>query len=434
MANIEASAALRVENARMIDGTGAEPLPNAVIVADESGRIQYAGPAASAPPRVPGVQVVDAGGRTVLPGFFDCHVHLGLPDDKQNFLIARLVEDPLLTSLRSTQVLKKTLDSGVTTARDLCGLPVAFRTAIEQGVIEGPRLHVAITSLSHTGGHGDSMLPSGLAPFTDGALTPFSDACTLVDTVDEARVATRRLLRDGADVIKVHATGGMASRGDDPDDEGLTEEEIAAVIDEARRHRGRPVAAHAQGLAGIRAAVRGGVTSIEHGYAIDAECVDLLGERGGFLVPTLSTLYLGVDKKKMSEWHYQKRMRWASITKENIAAAIARKAPIALGTDSPVAPFGESLKELTFLVDLGMAPMDAIIAGTRSSARLLGLADDLGTLEKGKLADLIVCSGDPLGDITVLGDAANVVLVAQQGVIRKNLLSHDAVTTPIASA
>jgi imidazolonepropionase-like amidohydrolase len=232
----------------------------------------------------------------------------------------------------------------------------------------------------------------------------------------------RRVLRDGADVVKVCATGGMASPYDQPEDEGLLEEEIRAVVDEARRHGGKPVAAHAQGTAGILNALRGGVTSLEHAYGLDPQALELAGEQGVFIVPTLSTVYAGIDRATMPDYHYQKKVRWSGITKENIARAIEQGARIALGTDAAVGPHGQNLMELTYLADLGMSPMDAIVAGTRTSAELLGLSDRLGTLEQGKTADLVICDGDPLSDVGVLGLPSNIRCVVQDGVVRKNTL------------
>lgn len=415
---LDAASTLRITHATLIDATGRRPVPDATLIADETGTIVYVGPEVDAPP-LAASESVDAGGRTLLPGFFDCHVHLAMPSD-ESITTSALLKDPTLALLESTERLARTLDAGVTTVRDLGGLTAGFRTAVRRGLISGPRLSLAVTVLGHTGGHVDSTLPSGIDA---------SHGSGLVDTPDEARVAVRRALRDGADVIKICTSGGMASPSDDPDDEGLREAEVAAVVDEAARHRGVPVAAHAQGLAGILAALRGGVTSVEHGYGIDDEAIDLMAEKGVFLVPTLATVYAGINKDKMAPWHYQKKTRWSGITKENIAHAIDRRATIALGTDAAISPHGENLRELSYLVDLGMSPMDAIMAGTANAAQLLRVDDRLGTLEVGKLADLILCDGDPLSDISALGDPANISLVAQQGVVRKNHLPA-AVQTP----
>ncbi|MFJ2178724.1 amidohydrolase family protein [Streptomyces sp. NPDC101062] len=427
--------ALRVENATLVDGTGAAPVTDAVVIADADGTITYAGPAATAPPALPGAPgsagsagsgaaggttVVDAGGRTVLPGFFDCHVHLAYAHGAHPGRRGEL--DPVLVTLDTAARLRQTLDAGITTARDLAGLSAGFRTAVESGRIVGPRLHTAVRVISHTGGHADVRLPDG---------TDLSGGMSeLADSVDESRLAVRRVLREGADLVKICATGGMGSPYDQPDDEGLLEEEIRAVVDEARRHGNKPVAAHAQGNAGILNAIRGGVTSIEHGYGMDDRAIEMAGERDIFVVPTLSTVYAGINKDTMAPYHYEKKVRWSGLTKENIARAIARGSRIALGTDAAVGPHGQNLMELSYLVDLGMSPMDAIVAGTRTSAELLGLADRLGTLTAGRTADLVIADGDPLADIGVLGDPANIVCVVQDGRVRKDTLG----TTATASS
>ncbi|MGW3956254.1 amidohydrolase family protein [Streptomyces sp. NPDC004752] len=401
----------RYQHATLIDGTGAAPVPDAVLVVDDDGLIAYAGPAATAPP-TPDATTADLGGRTLLPGFIDCHAHLCMTPERG--LIAGLAADPTVETFEIAGRLRATLDAGVTTLRDLGGVPAGYRTAIERGLIEGPRLQVAVKVISHTGGHADCSLPGGIdaAPHLG----------ELADTADEVRLAARRVLRAGADVVKVCATGGMGSPHDDPDDEGLTCEEMAAVVDEAARHRGKPVAVHAQGSAGIRNALRARVTSVEHGYGMTDELCDLALETGVFLVPTLSTVFAPLDRAAMAEHHYRKKSRWSGISKENIAHAISRGVPIALGTDAGVVPHARNLMELSYLAELGMEPLDAITAGTLNGARLLGVDDRLGSLETGKTADFVVVEGDPLRDIAALGSPENVVLVAQAGAVRKNLL------------
>lgn len=411
---------LRLVNARLVTGKpGAAPIPDAVLVTDAEGRIVHAGEADAAPAS-PGAREIDLAGRTLLPGFIDAHVHVKLSLPQGPF--HELTTDPAYVAYETAERLRATLDAGVTTVRDLAGASRGVRAAIADGLITGPRLKIAVNAISHTGGHGD------FHHFDGGHMQLHQGGAYLADTPDEARRATRDAIRSGADVIKICTTGGMGSPHDTPDDEGLRVDEVRAVVDEATRHGGRPVAAHAQGLAGIQAAILGGVTSVEHGYGIDDKALDLAAERGVFLVPTLSTVFVGIDKKAMQPYHYEKKVRWSGITKTNIAHAIERGARIAMGTDAGVVPHGRNLLELGFLVELGMSPADAIVAGTATAAELLGVADDLGTLEAGKLADFVVSAVDPLTDIVGLGDPANILVVAQSGVIRKDLVGLAATT------
>ncbi|MCQ8193833.1 metal-dependent hydrolase family protein [Streptomyces rugosispiralis] len=402
-------------NARLIDGTGTTPVDGATIAIDAFGRITHAGTGPGAMP-APDETVIDLGGRTVAPGFIDCHVHFGLGH------VSELLEPPphwaSLATFQTAERLRRTLVAGVTTARDLGGLDAGYREAVTAGLVEGPRLQVAIRMISHTGGHADFTQPSGI---DIDALRP-QPWTEIADTVGEARIATRRVIRAGADVIKVCATGGVSSPTDQPDDEGLATDEMAAIVDEALRHRGRPVAAHAQGTSGIRNAVLAGVTSIEHGYGIDDETIDLMLEHGTILVPTLTTAATIPEPGSVPDFLYQKKIRWSALAMERVAEAIRRGVPIALGTDSGVTSHGHNLRELAYLVDLGLSPMGAIEAGTRVAARLLGLDTDLGTIEPGKLADLVVCRTDPLHGIASLADPDNILLVMQAGRLVKDRL------------
>lgn len=420
--DIDRRSALRVHNVRLVDGVAETVVPNAVLEADEDGRITYAGPASRAPSAPPGIPTIDGRGGTLLPGFFDCHVHLGMPSN-QSVVEQALTTSDVMRMIQTTRRMRRTLESGITSARDLGALTASYRDAVAGGELVGPRLQVSVGIISHTGGHADTTLPSGLH-------LDF-DFCVLADDVHEVRLAARRMLRDGADLVKICTTGGISSATDDPDDEDLLEEEVAAVVDEARRHRGRPVAAHAQGRAGILAAIRGGVRSVEHGFGIDDQGCDLLGERGAFLVPTLATVFRPLERSRTAPWRYDKKRRWNEVTKENIATAIARKVNLAAGTDAGITPHGNNLAELSHLVELGMRPMDAIRAATVHSARLLEVDDRLGSLRPGMLADLVICAGDPLRDINLLSVPENIVVVAQQGVVRKNTLPVDASRKPV---
>ena len=405
--------------ARLIDGTGAEPADAAAVVV-EDGRFGYVGPARERP-AVPGETVIDLAGRTLLPGFFDCHVHF-LMDSNADFTGRLITNRPTVTVFERARRMRETLQAGVTTVRDLGGIDAGYRDAVSLGLTKGPRMHVALRLISHTGGHADFRLPSGFDP--SALVGPFSE---LADDPAQARLATRRLLRDGADVIKVCATGGVNSPSDQPEDEGLTVEEIAAVVAETKRHRGRPVAAHAQGAQGIKNALRGGVTSIEHGYLIDDEGIDLMLDRGAFLVPTLSTFDL--EGVYLTPQAAEKKKRLAESATQRLSEAVRRGVRIALGTDAGVGPHGRNLRELAHLVTLGMTPAAAIRAGTLQAAQLLGLAESLGTVEPGKVADLVVCDADPLSDIGALGRPDQVVMVVKDGrIVKDRLPGPDAAT------
>ncbi|MEV0388104.1 amidohydrolase family protein [Nonomuraea sp. NPDC050643] len=411
---------LRLSNVRIIDGTGAPPVEDGVLDVTTDGVIAFAGPSAEAPDRRD-ADVRDLRGKTLLPGFIDCHVHLGFT--LRNGPFHALRNDPALIVLESAARIRATLEAGVTSARDLGGLSQGFREAIDRGLMPGPRLRLAVSPISHTAGHGDMHLHGGRVALT------VPELIEIADTVDEVRKATRLVLREGADLVKICTTGGMGSRHDHPDDEGLRLEEVRAIVDELDRHGGKPVAAHAQGRKGILTALRGGVTSVEHGYGIDDEGLDLLEERGAFLVPTLSTVF-AIDKEIMEPYHYEKKVRWSEITKTNIGHAIERGAKIALGTDAGVCPHGQNLRELGHLVELGMSPMNAVVAGTRTASELLGISDQVGTLEAGKIADLVVTGVDPLSEIRALADPSRIEIVMKAGVVMKDLGKTAAETTP----
>lgn len=393
---------------RVIVGDGSPPIDDAVVVIDKSGVISYVGARTPEVDSTRGVHVLDVSGCTVMPGFFDCHIHFHL--DGLWGMRRRTDEYPPVHVFETAQRMRATLDAGVTSARDLGGTSAGFRVAQERGLVAGPRLQVALRLLSHTGGHADQTCKSG-----HDLVALVGEAHEICDTPDEARLSARRVMRDGADLIKVCATGGVSTPADQPEDEGLSEAEIAAVVDEGRRHRGRPVAAHAQGTVGIVNAIRGGVRSIEHGYLIDDEGIDLALEMGTYLVPTLSAFGCLERGEPMSREARDTALRLHDETRARIRAAIQRGVKIAVGTDAPAGLYGRNLEELPRLVELGMAPMDAIASATAISADLCGVSDTLGTLEEGKIADISVCGGDPLTDISVLSDPDNIRMVIQGG-------------------
>jgi imidazolonepropionase-like amidohydrolase len=393
-----------LHNAALIDGTGAAPVPDAAVLIDGD-RISWAGAAADAAPPADAVRV-DLGGNTICPGFFDCHVHFGLPGSSGSPL-EKALKPPSYGYFELIERLRVTVCNGVTTARDLMGIDTGVREAVAAGLIEGPRLLVAINMLSQSGGHADFHLPSGID--LGGLIGAY-----LVDSVDAARKRARELLRAGADVIKVASSGGVSSPNDDPTWLGMRREMIAGIVEEAHNYGGRPVAAHAIGYAGIKAAVEAGVHSIEHGYALDDDLRQQMVAQGTFLVPTLLETMSPVTATAQGA---AKSAKWHALAHDSIAASAAAGIRIAAGTDAGLSPdHGTNLKELGLLVKFGgLTPLQAIVAGTLTSAQLCGVGDKLGSVQQGKTADLVVVQGDPLTDIDRLGDPANILLVVKDG-------------------
>lgn len=397
-----------LHNAQLIDGTGGDPVADAVVVIDD-GKITWAGAATDAPP-VDDSQnpvKVDLGGNTITPGFFDVHVHLSLPGPSGGSPMREAMVPPSFRYFELIGRLKKTLAAGVTTVRDLMGVDVGVRNAVEYGMIEGPRLLVADRMLSQTGGHADWHLASNI----DGTALVGGD---LVDSVDEARKAARVLLREHVDVIKIASSGGVTSMSDEPGWLGFRTEMVAAVVEEGKNYGGVPVAAHAIGYAGIRAAVEGGVHSVEHGYEIDDELRAQMVKNGQFLVPTLlETIHPDTATPQAAA----KSAKWHAMAHESIAKSVAAGIKIAVGTDAGLVPdHGANLGEIPLLVQYGgMTPMQAIVAGTKTSAECCGVDDKLGTIEAGKIADIVVVAGDPLTDISAVADNEKILLVMKQG-------------------
>ncbi|MFV0494282.1 amidohydrolase family protein [Mycobacterium sp.] len=394
-----------LRNATLIDGTGADAIADAAVLV-EAGKVSWAGRAADAPEAPADAVTVDLGGHTICPGFFDCHVHFSLPGPHGSPL--EMAMRP--ASYRNFELIKRlqtTLRNGITTARDLMGIDAGVRDAVAAGLIEGPRLLVAVNMISQSCGHADFHIPCGLD------LTPLVGGC-LVDSVDAARQRTRELIRQGADVIKVAASGGVSSPSDDPTWLGMRRDMIEAIVEVGRDYGGRKVAAHASGYTGIRAAVEAGVHSIEHGYALDDELRHQMVAQGTFLVPTLLETMAPVTVTAAGA---AKSEKWHAMAHESIAASAAAGVKIAVGTDAGLSPdHGSTLKELGLLVKLGgLSPMQAIVAGTGNSAELCGVGDTLGTVEVGKTADLVVVRGDPLTDIDSLGDPHNILMVVKDG-------------------
>jgi len=371
---------------RVFDGTGA-PIDDA-DVAIEDGRILAVGT------ELDGDESVDVSGLTLLPGLFDCHVHvmLGHVD------VWRLMQTPFSYRFYDAiRNLEATLGSGITTVRDAGGADLGVKTALEEGIIRGPRIQISLTMLSQTGGHGDGWLLSGgrvhLFPEYPGV------PASIVDGPDEARRRVRELVRAGAGVIKIATSGGVLSPRDRPDQPGFDVEEIEAIVAEARA-AGLEVMSHAQSIVGIKNAVRAGVRSIEHGIYLDDEAIALMLEHGTYLVPTL-VAPMGVIRAAeagaaVPEVAVRKSREVMEAHRDSFRRAVEAGVKVAMGTDSGVTPHGENLDELQLMAEGGMAPDQVLVSTTRTAAELMALENELGTIEPGKRADLVAVSGDPL--------------------------------------
>jgi imidazolonepropionase-like amidohydrolase len=397
--------------ATLIDGTGAAPVPDAAVVIDGD-RITAAGPRAAVtwPTEA---EVIDARGRTVIPGLIDAHDHLA---SHGYGLATRFgLEEPASTAhLRTARVLAETLAMGYTTVRDAGGLDAGFKLAVEQGLIPGPRLVLALQIISPTGGIGDRVSPSGHD--CCGAYDPLLPPC-VANGSDAVRDVVRTMVRAGADVIKTATTGGASSRpGHGPLDAAFSLAEMEALVTESHA-LGRRVMCHALGGPGLRTALAAGVDSIEHGCYLDEDAT-LLGQmavQGTFFVPTL-TVY--VYHRESPAPHVRERA--VALHAHHVASvrrALELGVPIAAGTDAGGHGHPKNALELKYLVEAGLSPMQALRAATQWAAACLGLEREIGTIERGRLADLVLVGGDPLDDVTLLLDPARIELVLKGGVV-----------------
>jgi imidazolonepropionase-like amidohydrolase len=398
----------------LIDGTGAAPVRNAVILI-RGDRITAVGSGVAVPR---GTTVIDLSGATVLPGFIDAHVHLaGHTIGDGDWLHAGLTDLPGQLALLGAAHAQETLEAGFTMVRVVGSAyfnDLALRNAINAGWIPGPRILGAGTSFGILGGHCDDQ--DGLRPDATGHESGIADG--VADGVDQVREAVRYNVKYGADVIKICATGGVLSPADSVGEQQYTEEEMRAIVETARM-LSRRVAAHAHGTAGIKAAVRAGVTSIEHGSILDSEAVALMVQHGTWLVPTLMAgeqVTLLAQAGRLPPAIAAKALAVAPRMQASFRLALQAGVKIALGTDAGVFQHGRNGHEFTLMVRSGMTPMQAIQAGTLSGATLLGRDADVGSLVPGKLADVVAVQGDPLQDVSVLEHA---VFVMKGGVVFK---------------
>lgn len=396
--------------ARLFDGRSARLVePGLVIVVGN--RIEALGGAASA-----NATVIDLGDATLLPGFIDAHTHL-TSDFDPDYNGARLKgfsRTVAESAIRASVNARKTLLAGFTTVRDLGSqdfLDVGLRNAINTGVTSGPRMLVAVHALGATGGHCDDSagLRFGLLHHETGP----EDG--VINSPDQARYAVRFNIKYGADVIKTCATGGVLSPTDDVDVPQLTQAELDATVGEAHELR-RKTAAHAHGAEGAKRAIRAGIDSIEHGTFLDDEAMRMMREHGTYLVPTLATRS-GLAESKFPPRVKQKADLAVKAQDGMVRRALQMGVKIALGTDAAVYPHGNNALEFVLMAADGMTPAQSLRAGTSSAADLLGLADKVGTLEPGKLADIIAVPGNPLQDIRT---TQSVLFVMKEGVVYRN--------------
>ena len=396
----DSAAVTAIRAGTVIDGTGAAPLKNAVILI-RGERITALGTGVTIPA---GATVIDLSGLTILPGFIDAHVHLAsrtLGDGDWQHAV--LTMSPAEMALLGAAHAQQTLEAGFTTVRDVGSAhygDIALRNAINAGWVAGPRIVAAGILFGITGGHCDET--DGLAPGVLGHEAGVEEG--VADGVDAARAAVRTMVKNGADVIKICATGGVLSLTDSVGAQQYSEEEMRAIVETARG-LSRRVAAHAHGTEGIKAAVRAGVTSIEHGTLLDSEAVALMVQHGTWLVPTLmagdQAMQL-VNAGRLPAPIAAKARAIVPRVQTSFRLALRAGVKIALGTDAGVFQHGKNAHEFTLMVRFGMTPQQAIQAGTLSAATLLGRESDVGSLAVGKYADIVAVKGDPLQDISTL--------------------------------
>lgn len=372
-------------NGFVFDGTGSAPAEGQVLV--EGRRIIEVGSG------LDGDEIIDLRGMTLLPGLFDTHVHVTVGSID---VWATMHEPFSMQFYVAARNLRATLDAGITSVRDAGGADLGIKEAVERGMIPGPRMQVSLIMLSQTGGHGDGWLASGAESefFVEHPGRPSG----IVDGPGEMRRKVRELLRAGADVIKVATSGGVLSPRDDPSHAHFALDELEVLVAEAAA-AGKWVMAHAQATDGIKNAIRAGIRSIEHGIYLDDEAIEMMLAHGTYLVPTLvaptGVIRAAEAGAPIPDVILEKAKGVVEVHRDSFRRAVAAGVKVAMGTDSGVTPHGENLLELELMADGGMAPAGVLAATTLVAAELMGVDSGRGSIEAGKVADLVVVEGDP---------------------------------------
>ncbi len=405
-------ASIVLKAARVFTSTSERPLAPGMVVV-EGDHIKQVGQNLTVPP---GAQVIDLGDSTLLPGFIDAHVHLAMEmsDDWYRDFYQTALRVPAEQALYAAKYARVTLEAGFTTVRDVGSddyISLGLRNAINAGIAVGPRMLIANHGIGSTGGHADA------PPFPPERIKPSGTIQGVCNGPAQCREAVRFQIKFGADVIKCMPSGGVLSLSDPVDVPELTREEMDAIVSEAHAWH-RKVAAHCHGDEAARIAIAAGVDSIEHGSFLKDDTLRLMKEKGVYLVPTLFAGYWVGEKADRFPPAIAVKARAAAAQMQSMfQRAMKIGVKVAFGTDSAVEPHGLDAREFDLMVKNGMTPAQALISATASGADLLGLADKIGTLEPGKLADLVAVPGDPLKDIR---QTEKVSFVMQGGKVFKN--------------
>jgi len=401
---------------RLFDATHDTVRENVVIVVEDE-RIKSIASAADLK-IPPGSKVIDLSQATVLPGLIDCHTHLDSRADRYNE-VYKFKDTPFSHAFAAVVNARKTLEAGFTSVRDVGSDPflaVDLRNSINEGLVAGPRIVASGPGISITGGHGDL---NNFSPQTRVMMFPEERDFKIADSVDQVRHVIRAQEKYGVDVIKILATGGVLSKGDSPGSPQFTLEELKAAAETAHMG-GRKIAAHAHSTEGIKNAILAGIDSIEHASLIDDEGIRLAKEHGTYLVMDIyNDDYILNDAPKwgLPTENLEKERMVGRLQRENFRKAVQAGVKMAFGTDAGVYPHGDNARQFFYMVKFGMTPAQAIRAATSSAADLIGRAQNVGTIEAGKYADIIAVNADPLADVRAL---EHIDFVMKGGVVYKD--------------